>query len=377
MKKIIVIGAGIIGLSISYYLKKHDFDIAVIEKSRAGLEASYAAAGMLAAQSEFDFYEDFMNFCVKSRDMYESYCSEIEKASGINAEYRKSGMIRPALNEEQVKHLKNNYKWQKKKGFEIEFLSGKEIREIEPSLSKNIISGLYSKNYGQVNNRKLMNALITENKKIDNRIIEDTEVKDYVIKGNKVNGIKTKNNETFNADIVINTAGSWSSLISRDLIPNFNFKPILGQMVSLQSDKPLLNKVIFASILGKGGYIVPRRNNEIILGSTMEDIGFEKKITDECISSILKRCYEIVPELKKLKIREKWSGFRPFASDNMPIIGKTNIENLILATAHGRNGILLAPITAKAVEELVVNDRIMPEIKDFGVERFANYRHGS
>ena len=121
MKKIIVIGAGIIGLSISYYLKKHDFDIAVIEKSRAGLEASYAAAGMLAAQSEFDFYEDFMNFCVKSRDMYESYCSEIEKASGINAEYQKSGMLRPALDEEQAKHLKSNYKWQKKKGFEIEF----------------------------------------------------------------------------------------------------------------------------------------------------------------------------------------------------------------------------------------------------------------
>ena len=370
MKKIIVIGAGIIGLSISYYLKKHDFDIAVIEKSRAGLEASYAAAGMLAAQSEFDFYEDFMNFCVKSRDMYESYCSEIEKASGINAEYQKSGMLRPALDEEQAKHLKNNYKWQKKKGFEIEVLSGEEIRKIEPSLSKNITSGLYSKNDGQVNNRKLMDALITANKKINNRIIEDTEVKGYVIKDNKVNGIKTKNNETFNADIVINAAGSWSSLISKDLIPNFNVKPILGQMVSLQSDKPLLNKVIFASILGKGGYIVPRRNNEIILGSTMEDIGFEKKITDEGISSILKRCYEIVPELKKLKLKEKWSGFRPFASDNMPIIGKTNIENLILATAHGRNGILLAPITAKAVEELVVNDRIMPEIKDFGVERF-------
>src|SRR3989338_5510957 len=102
MKKIIIIGAGIIGLSISYYLKKHNFDIAVIEKSRAGLEASYAAAGMLAAQSEFDFYEDFMDFCIKSRDMYWDYCNEIEKASGINAECQKRGMIRPALTEEQA-----------------------------------------------------------------------------------------------------------------------------------------------------------------------------------------------------------------------------------------------------------------------------------
>ena len=371
MKKILVIGAGIIGLSISYYLKKHNFDIIVIEKNKAGMEASYAAAGMLAAQSEFDFYEDFMNFCIKSRDIYESYCNEIEKTSGIDVEFQKCGMLRPALNEEQVNHLKNNYKWQKKKGFEIEFLSGEEIRKIEPSLSENIICGLHSKNDGQVNNRKLMEALIIANKKIDNKIIENVKVKDYLIKNNRIIGVKTSNNETFNADIVINTAGSWSSLISKDLIPTFNVKPILGQMVSLQSDRPLLNKVIFASILSKGGYIVPRRNNEIILGSTMEDTGFEKKITDEGISSILRKCCEIAPELKKLKIKQKWCGFRPFASDNLPIIGKTNIENLILATAHGRNGILLAPITAKAVEDLVVNDRIMPEIKDFGVERFV------
>ena len=371
MGKSIVIGAGIIGLSASYFLKKHNFDITVIEKNKAGMEASYAAAGMLAAQSEFDFYEDFMDFCIKSRDIYESYCSEIEKTSGIDVEFQKCGMLRPALNEEQAKHLKNNCKWQKKKGFEIEFLSGEEIRKIEPSLSENIICGLHSKNDGQVNNRKLMKALIIANKKIGNKIIENTEIKDYLIKNNRIIGVKTSNNEAFNADIVVNTAGSWSSLISKDLIPNFNIKPILGQMVSLQSDKPLLNKVIFASILGKGGYIVPRKNNEIILGSTMEDAGFEKKITDEGISSILKKCHEIVPELKKLKIKEKWCGFRPFASDNLPIIGKTSIENLILATAHGRNGILLAPITTKAVEELIVNDKIMPEIKDFGVERFV------
>ena len=372
MKRVIVIGAGIMGLSISYYLKEHNYDVAVFEKNKAGMEASYAAAGMLAAQSEFDFYEDFMNFCVESRDIYENYCDEIEKASGIDVEFQKSGMLRPALNEEQANHLKNNYKWQKKKGFEIEFMSGEEIREIEPSLSKNIISGLYSKNDGQVNNRKLMQALIIANKNVNNKIIENTEVRDYLVnaQNKRITGVKTGNNKTFNADIVINTAGSWSSSISRDLIPNFNVKPILGQMVSLQSDKPLLNKVIFASILGKGGYIVPRRNNEIILGSTMEDIGFEKKITGEGINSILQKCNEIVPELKKLKIKEKWSGFRPFASDNLPIIGKTNIENLLLATAHGRNGILLAPITAKAVEELVVNDKTMPEIKDFSVGRF-------
>ena len=369
MKKIIVIGAGIIGLSISYYLSKHSYDVAVLEKNKAGMEASYAAAGMLAAQSEFDFYEEFMDFCIKSRDMYERYCIEIEKASGINVEFQKSGMLRPALTEEQESHLKKNYSWQKKKGFDIELLEGKELREFEPCISENIICALHSRNDGQVNNRKLMEALITANKKNNVKIIENTEAKCYLTGNDKITGVKTDNG-AFNADIVINAAGSWSSLISGGIIMNFDVKPILGQMISLQSDRPILSKVIFGSILGKGGYIVPRKNNEIILGSTMEDAGFEKKITEQGISSILRECCEIVPELKKLKVKEKWSGFRPFAPDKLPIIGKTSTENLILATAHGRNGILLAPITAKAVTELVVNDKIIPEIRDFGVDRF-------
>lgn len=371
MKKIIVIGAGIIGLSISYYLKKNNFDIIVLEKNKAGMEASYASAGMLAAQSEFDFYEKFMEFCVKSRDMYADFCKDIEAVSGLDAEHQKCGMIRPALNEEQEKHLKYNYEWQKKHDFEIEFLSGDELRNLEPKLSKNIISGLYTKKDGQVNNRKLMEALIAANKKLNNKIIENIEVKEYSINNNKIKGVKT-NNEILDADIVINTSGAWSSLISPGTIPNFEVKSIHGQMVSLQSDKKILDKVIFASILGKGGYMVPRKDNTIILGSTMEDIGFEKRITEEGISGILEKAYELIPELKNLPIKEKWSGFRPFATDQLPIIGKTNIENLILATAHGRNGILLAPITAKAVTELVVNDNIIPEINDFGVERFDN-----
>ena len=361
MKKIIIIGAGIIGLSISYYLKKNNFgsfDVVVIEKDKAGMEASFASAGMLAAQSEFEFYETFMDFCIKSRSMYPDFCKDIETASGINAEYKKSGMIRPALNEEHETHFKQNYEWQKNHGFEIEFLSGDELRNIEPKLSQKIISGLYTKNDGQVNNRKLMEALIIVNKKINNKIIENTEVKDYLIKNNKVNGVKTKNGN-FSADVVVNAAGA-----------NFEVKPVRGQIVSLQANKKILDKVIFASVLGKGGYIVPRKDNTIILGSTVEDVGFEKNTTKEGINSILKNCFDIIPELKNLKIIDKYCGFRPIASDNLPVIGKTSIENLLLATAHYRNGVLLAPITAKAVTEIIVNGNVLPEIKDFGVERF-------
>ncbi|MBW2976915.1 glycine oxidase ThiO [Candidatus Woesearchaeota archaeon] len=369
MKKAVVIGAGAIGLSVSFCLKD-DFNVIVIEKGNAGSEASYASAGMLAAQSEFDYYEKFMDFCIKSREMYPDFCKEIETASGVDVEYKKSGMIRPALNEEQENHLRQNYEWQKKKGFEIEFLNGDELRSIEPGLSEKAISGLYTKNDGRVNNRKLMEALITANKKNKVKIIENCEVKEYLIKNSRVNGVKT-NNGNFNADVVVNAAGCWSSLISTGLIPNFEVKPVRGQMVSLQAKKGILEKVIFASVLGKGGYMVPRGDNSVILGSTMEDAGFEKKITEEGISSILKTCFDVLPVLKSLPITEKWAGLRPFAEDKLPIIGKTKIENLVLATGHGRNGILLAPITAKAVKEIIANDKVIRDIKDFGVGRFC------
>jgi len=371
MKKIIVIGAGIIGLSISYYLKKHNFDIAVIEKNKAGIEASYAAAGMLAAQSEFDFYEDFMNFCVKSRDMYEDFCREIEGSSGIKAELTNNGFIIPALTEAEEDFLKQKYEWQKKKRFDVQLLDNKELAELEPNISDNIRLALHIKNDLQVNNRKLMEALIISNKKNGVRIIEDCEVRDYIVKDSKINGTKT-NIGNFYADVVINAAGSWSSLISQGLIPNFRVKPILGQMLSLASSKKILEKTIFAIMKGKGCYIVPRNDNTIVLGSTMEDVGFEKRVTDQGINGILNNAIQIVPKLKNSEIKEKWAGFRPTTADQFPIIGKTNIENLLLATAHGRNGILLAPITAKAIEELVANGNIIPEIKDFGVERFNN-----
>src|SRR3989338_4648797 len=198
MKKVIVIGAGIKGLSISYCLKKNNpdsFDITIIEKNKAGIEA----------------------------------------------EFQKCGMIRPALTEEHAAHLKNNHIWQRKKGFDIGFLDGNELRELEPGLSGNILCGLYSKEDGQVNNRKLMDALITANKKLRNKIIEDIGVKDYLTeainkKTKKITGVTT-NNGIFDADIVVNAAGSWSSLISKGLIPNFKIRPVMGQMVSLHSDK--------------------------------------------------------------------------------------------------------------------------------------------
>ena len=369
MKKVGVIGAGIIGLSIAFYLKKNNFDVIILEKGKAGQEASKDAAGMLAAQSEFDHYENFMEICIKSRDMYEDYCNDIKEASGMDPEYQKSGMIRPAITEENVKHLKYNYEWQQKKSFEIGLLDGKELRGIEHSLSENIISGLYTKNDGQVNNQKLVRALIQANKNNNIEIIENCEVKEYLIEDNKVKGVKTTN-ENYNADFVINAAGAWSSLISTGLFPEFDVFPIHGQIVCLQANKKILDKVIFASILGKGGYVVPRLDNSIILGSTMEEIGFEKRITDEGINSIIKNCSDVVPEFKNLEIKETWSGLRPFASDKLPIIGKTKIKNLILATAHGRNGILLAPITAKAITEIIVNDNIIPEIRDFNLDRF-------
>jgi glycine oxidase len=370
MKRVIVIGAGIIGLSIAFNLRKKGFEMVLIDKGKAGMEASYAAAGMLAAQSEFDSYDSFMDICMSSRDMYERYCKDIEDLSEMDVMYQKCGMLRPALDEIQDKHFRDIYSWQRKKNFEIEYLGGDEIRKLEPFLSPNVISGLYIKNDALVNNRKLVESLIAVNKKIKNKIIENKGVKDYLIKNNKISGIRTGDNESFKADIVINTAGAWSSLISTGVIPGFEVKPIHGQMVSLQGHGKILDKVIYASILEKGSYIVPREN-EVIIGSTMEDIGFKKYRSKDKTSYILEKAYSLIPKLKSYQIKDKWSGFRPYSNDQHPIIGKTNVNGLYLATAHGRNGILLAPITAMAIEELITNDIVIPEIKDYGVGRFS------
>lgn len=354
MTEILIIGGGIIGLTIARELHKKGFkNITILERGKIGREASFAAAGMLAPNAETEKFDDFYQFCVESNKLYPQFSAEIFDETAVDIELDGNGTLYAAFNEFDLSSLRQRFERLKKAGFEIEKLSAIETHKLEPFISPDVLESLYFPNDWQVENRKLLYALEKYCRLNAIEIRDETEVKKLLKQGGKVIGVETEK-EKFYAEVVILTAGAWSSLIEFENFKIPAIKPIRGQMIAFQTAKRLFQKVIYSP----RGYLVPRADGRILIGATVEDVGFDKSLTDNGISFLREAAFEIAPSLANLEIYEKWAGLRPFYADGLPILGEfPEIENLFIATAHYRNGILLAPMTAKILAEKIAENK--------------------
>ncbi len=353
---VLIIGGGIIGLALARQLRRKGIqNITILEKNpTCGMEASNAAAGMLAPQAETDKIDCFFNFCRESRDLYPNFAAELFEETGVDIELDRNGTLYAAFTEHDSAEIRKRFEWQKKAGLNVEFLSAEETRKAEPFISPDVREALYFPNDWQVENRKLLSALRRFAELNQIKIVESTEVKSLPTENGKITGAKTET-ENFFAEKVILTTGAWTSLIKLGENGSFfvKVKPIRGQMLSFQTAKRLFTKVIYSP----RGYLVPRVDGRILVGATVEDVGFDKNVTANGVEFLRENAMEIAPGLVNLKISESWAGLRPFAADGLPILGGfPEIENFFIATAHYRNGILLAPLTAKILAEKIVEN---------------------
>ena len=255
-----------------------------------------------------------------------------------------------------------------KAGLNVEFLSAMETRRAEPFISPDVREALYFPNDWQTENRKLLTALRKSAELNRIKIVENCEVKSLLSEKRQFTGAKTET-ETFFAEKVILTTGAWTSLIKVGENATFfvDVKPIRGQMLSFQTAKRLFSKVIYSP----RGYIVPRVDGRILVGATVEDVGFDKNVTADGVDFLRENALEIAPNLVNLKVSENWAGLRPFAADGLPILGGfPEIENLFIATAHYRNGILLAPLTAKILADKIAENVDSEYLEIFNPQRF-------
>lgn len=364
MSSILIIGGGVIGLSLARELRKKGFSqITILEKGLVGQEASNAAAGMLAPQAETDRADTFFDLCRQSRNLYPQLAEELLDETGIDIELDRSGTLYVAFNENDVNEIRGRYEWQKKAGLEAEHLTARETHKLEPFISPDSLESLFFPNDWQVENRQLLKALSKYAELNGIKIIEQTEVKSLIIESGKIKGISTNRDKKHFADIVILATGAWTSLIKADGLQLPKVKPIRGQMISFHTAKRLFTRVIYSP----RGYIVPRKLGRILAGATVEDVGFENETTENGIEFVRRNTAEISPSLANLPIDEKWSGLRPFAENGLPIIGEIpEAENLYIATAHYRNGILLAPLTAKVLSEKISDRKESEFLRKFG-----------
>ncbi|MFL5320540.1 MAG: glycine oxidase ThiO [Myxococcaceae bacterium] len=363
MSEVLIIGGGVMGCGIGMRLAQAGAKVTILERSIPGAEASSAAGGILAPQMEAEGPGPFLDLCLRSRAMYRSFAEELKELTGVDIHYLPSGLLSAAFDEAAAAKLDALVAWQKSSSLRAELLSGDEARALEPQLSSKALVAAHFPDDHQVDNRLLVRALSMAAAKVGAKF-RSGYVRSVVTEKNRAVGVDL-DGEILRADSVVVAAGSWSGLVQGAGLDPKTVRPAKGQMVALQTRLPLFTRVLFSP----SGYLVPRQDGRVIAGSTLEFKGFEKTVTAEGLQKILTMAMELVPALADAPVEETWAGLRPYTDDHSPLLGPSPIEGLFLATGHFRNGILLAPITAKVVSEAVLGQKTSVDLRPFSGKR--------
>ncbi len=349
---VVIIGGGIIGCSAALRLAQAGVKVTLLERGEIGQEASAAAAGMLAPQGEMIHPETFSELCHKSRDLYPHFAAEVEELSGQRVNYRQDGTLLVGVSGEECSELEEIYHLQTSRGLSLERLSGDEARRRVAGLSPDIQLGLFVPGDHWLDNVSLMSGLAKACARLGVSIRTHVEVVKLNARDGRVESVTVREdgaNSLVPGGRFILAAGCWSRELAAGLGLQLELQPCRGQMMEFETSAELPHVIR----CGKH-YLVPRAPRRAIVGTTAEFGESEKAVTAEGLLSILEGVSRIAPMVKGFKFLSTWSGLRPDTRDHMPAIGACEFENLLFATGHFRNGILLAPATAQLVSEFVV-----------------------
>lgn len=346
----VVIGGGVIGATIALRLAKRGLAVVLLDRTHPGQEASAAAAGILSPELELTGEGPFLELLGRSRLMFPELVAEVEADSGRDVGFRSSGLLSVAYSENEERELERHHGWQVAAGFPMERLSGAEVQALEPALAPCRMA-LSFPAVRQVDAEALAQAVPEAAARAGARIVLG-EAKRIVRRGGRVEGVETTSGEWSAARVVV-AAGTWSALIDGVELERKSVMPVRGQMVEFHAPEVALGH----PVVGDEGYLVPRSEGRILCGSTLEAVGFRKQVTAPGLRLLLDRAARLCPALGEAVVRRSWAGLRPATADQLPLLGPAAVEGLYLATAHFRNGILLAPITAELVVASITGSR--------------------
>lgn len=361
---VIVVGGGVMGCGIALRLRQAGARVTVLERSIPGAEASSAAGGILAPQMEAEGPGPFLELCLRSRALYPEFAAELRALTGVDVDYLPSGLLHLAFDEAGARRLEATVEWQRTLDLRAELLGPAEVRALEPQLSPQVVAAARFPDDHQVDNRLLTRALSMAAARVG-ATFQTGYVRGVVEENGRVVGVDL-DGETLRADAVVIAAGSWSGLVRGVSVDPRVVRPARGQMVQLQTRLPLFSHVLFSD----KGYVIPRADGRVIAGSTLELVGFEKNVTAEGLHRVLALAMELCPALASAPVQETWAGLRPYTEDHLPILGAGPLPGLFLATGHFRNGILLAPITARLMAQAVLGETPSLDLAPFRFERF-------
>ncbi|GAP61760.1 glycine oxidase [Ardenticatena maritima] len=371
MSRIAIVGGGIMGLGIGWYLAREGADVTVFDRGRAGRAASWVAGGMLAPHAEAEPGEErLLPLLIEGHKQWPAFVEALEEAAGVSLDYRTDGTLVVALDADDARKFRFWYEYLRGMGQPVEWLSGYEVRKREPHLSREAVAAIWSGHDYHVDNRRVVEALKRVFVQAGGALREETPVREIVIEGGRVRGVRLDEG-VFEAETVVLAAGAWSREIE-GLPPDIRppVRPVRGQVVILQMppEAPLLHHVVWCM----DAYLVPRSNGQLLIGATVEEMGFDATPTAGGVFHLLRGAWELLPAVYDLPLTEIAVGFRPTSRDDAPILGPTPVEGLVMATGHHRNGILLAPLTADVVSRFVLTGELDPLAQPFTLARFLS-----
>ena len=362
---VLIIGGGIMGTASAWELARHGAKVVVLERSVPGAEASSAAAGILGAQAEAHQPGPMAELCLASRARYAKFARALSAETHIDVGYRECGVLRVAFDQSGTRKLQAENAWQRKRRLKVEALSGRELAQHEPQLSRKLAGGVRFPDDARVEPKALLRALHIAALGRGVLFRSGAFVRRVVVEGERAVGVALDDGSVLRAKNVLVAAGSWTSLIGGLGLPAGQVVPARGQIVELELPSPPLSHVVF----GPGAYLVPRDDGRVLVGSTLEFVGYEREVTAGAVRDLLTHAIAILPALSRAGLRATWSNFRPYTKDELPLLGRTNIASLFLSTGHYRNGILLAPVSAEIVRAAVLGQRAPVPLAAFRPER--------
>jgi glycine oxidase len=368
---IIVVGAGIVGCAVGCELARRGASVQIVEQRTAGMGATQAAAGMLAPYVEVTASSAFLDLAVRSLGLFDDFIARVQEDSGVAVPYRRTGTLQVAVNDEEMRELRNAAARLDAQGVAARLLDGPAIREEEPNLSEDVIGGLLVPAHGFVAATELVSALAAAARKHGARVVEGSHVRRIAPGDGHAGDLLVETDcGSLAASAVVLAAGSWSGRIQIAGLPAAApVHPIRGQLLRLGWKGPALRRIAWSERC----YLVPWDDGTLLVGATMEDAGFDERTTVAGVRDLMEAACDLVPAAWTATFLGARAGLRPASSDHLPIVGASRVHpNLMYATAHYRNGILLAPLTAAIVADAMLDHRVDPALAVFDPHRLGD-----
>jgi glycine oxidase len=374
-RDVIVIGGGVIGFAIALRLAEEGMKVTLLERGEFGAEASTAAAGMIAPQGETSDFGDFFELCSASRDLYPAFVRKIAELNGIRNGgetfgYRRDGILMVATSDDEILSLERLYETQRRHGLALKRVDTRDAQRMVPGLSLETRRAVLIQDDHWVDNERLMPAMVEAAQKLGVTCLAHTAARRFDLSGGCITSVETGPDSGgagihYCAGCFIVAAGCWSGEVAAQAGSPLPLAPCRGQIIEFESPSELPTAIRQGHF-----YLVPRKPCRVLAGTTAEYAGQEKAVTGEGLKLILEGVERFAPFVRKLKFRRAWAGLRPDTPDHLPILGRAGIENLIIATGHFRNGILLAPVTAQLISELVLTRSTSRPLEAYRPSRF-------